>query len=305
MGTPDFAVPALETLANTNEHEVCLVVTQPDRRQGRGGRVCKSDVKICAESYGIPVFQPARIKTPEAVRVLRQQGADIIVVAAYGQILSQEILDLTPCGCINIHGSLLPRYRGAAPIQWAVLNGEKESGLTIMQMDAGLDTGDILLQEAVELGKKETAESLYDKLSCMGGPLLLKALEAIGNGTVKRTPQDNAKSSYAKMLSREMGSIAWSVPAVHIERLVRGLNPWPSAYTHYDGKLMKIWDADVVPGASIGDPGEIMDIGRDYIRVATGEGCLDLKEVQTEGKKRMPVSSFLLGCRMNKGEFFN
>ena len=295
MGTPDFAVPALKALA-ASRHEVTLVVTQPDRQKGRGKAVLESDVKKCAESLGIPVFQPAKVKTDDAVAVLREQHPDAIVVAAYGQILSQEILDLPKFGCINIHGSLLPRWRGAAPIQWSVIDGDERTGITIMQMDRGLDTGDILLQESVEIGKKETAEHLYERLAAMGGPLVLKALDAIEDGTITRTKQDDAKSCYAKMLTKRQGEISWTMPAVRIERLVRGLNSWPSAYTFYRGKMLKIWDADAEPQKEMeAAPGTILGTTKDAIRVQTGDGVLVLKEVQPEGKKRMAVKDFLLG----------
>lgn len=295
MGTPDFAVPALKALA-ASRHEVTLVVTQPDRQKGRGKAVLESDVKKCAESLGIPVFQPAKVKTEDAVAVLREQHPDAIVVAAYGQILSQEILDLPKFGCINIHGSLLPRWRGAAPIQWSVIDGDERTGITIMQMDRGLDTGDILLQESVEIGKKETAEHLYERLAAMGGPLVLKALDAIEDGTITRTKQDDAKSCYAKMLTKRQGEISWTMPAVRIERLVRGLNSWPSAYTFYRGKMLKIWDADAEPQKEMeAAPGAILGTTKDAIRVQTGDGVLVLKEVQPEGKKRMAVKDFLLG----------
>ncbi len=295
MGTPDFAVPALKALA-ASRHEVTLVVTQPDRQKGRGKAILESDVKKCAESLGIPVFQPAKVKTEDAVAVLREQHPDAIVVAAYGQILSQEILDLPKFGCINIHGSLLPRWRGAAPIQWSVIDGDERTGITIMQMDRGLDTGDILLQESVEIGKKETAEHLYERLAAMGGPLVLKALDAIEDGTITRTKQDDAKSCYAKMLTKRQGEISWTMPAVRIERLVRGLNSWPSAYTFYRGKMLKIWDADAEPQKEMeAAPGTILGTTKDAIRVQTGDGVLVLKEVQPEGKKRMAVKDFLLG----------
>lgn len=295
MGTPDFAVPALSALA-ASRHEVTLVVTQPDRQKGRGKALEESDVKAKAKELGIPVFQPAKVKEAAAVEVLREQHPDAIVVAAYGQILSQEILDLPKFGCINIHGSLLPRWRGAAPIQWSVIDGDERTGITIMQMDRGLDTGDILLQESVEIGKKETAEHLYERLAAMGGPLVLKALDAIEDGTITRTKQDDAKSCYAKMLTKRQGEISWTMPAVRIERLVRGLNSWPSAYTFYRGKMLKIWDADAEPQKEMeAAPGTILGTTKDAIRVQTGDGVLVLKEVQPEGKKRMAVKDFLLG----------
>lgn len=338
MGTPDFAVPALEALATSDKHTVSLVVTQPDRQKGRSDKLVKSPVKVCAEAHNIPVFQPLKVKAEEAVARLREEQADICVVAAYGQILSQEILDMPKYGCVNIHGSLLPKYRGAAPIQWAVVDGEEKSGLTIMQMDAGLDTGDMMLQEEVVLDPKETAESLYDKLSALGGPLILKALDEIEAGTITKTPQDDAKSTYAKILKKEMGEIHWEEPAVVIERLVRGMNSWPSAYTAYNGKSLKIWDADVAEaagakaagmaadiagaGKSAGKvaetsadnaeagksagakaaPGTILEVTKDHIVVACGDGALVLNEVQLEGKKRMRVHDLLLGNKIAAGE---
>ncbi|MCH4034422.1 MAG: methionyl-tRNA formyltransferase [Lachnospiraceae bacterium] len=295
MGTPDFAVPALSALA-ASRHEVTLVVTQPDRQKGRGKALEESDVKAKAKELGIPVFQPAKVKEAAAVEVLREQHPDAIVVAAYGQILSQEILDLPRYGCLNIHGSLLPRWRGAAPIQWAVIEGDEETGITIMQMDKGLDTGDILLQERTKIGTKETAEHLYERLAAMGGPLLLKALDEIENGTITRTKQDDARSCYAKMLNKRQGEISWTMPAARIERLVRGLNSWPSAYTYYRGKILKIWDADAEPQKKMeAAPGTILSAAKDAIRVQTGDGVLVLREVQPEGKRRMAVKDFLLG----------
>ncbi len=302
MGTPDFAVPALETLLKS-EHEVSLVVTQPDREKGRGKKILKSPVKECAEQYGIPVFQPEKLRTAEATERLAKEHADVYVVAAYGQILSKEILEQPRFGCINIHGSLLPKYRGAAPIQWAVLDGEKESGITIMQMNEGLDTGDIILQERVALDPKETAESLYEKLAKVGGPLTLTVLQQFEDGTVKRIPQEDEKSNYAKMLRREMGEINWNKSAVEIERWIRGMNSWPSAYSRWNGKQLKIWDADVV--ACAGEkaaPGTVLDVQKTYFDVMTGEGALRVNEVQLEGKKRVPVKDFLLGYKVLPGD---
>lgn len=301
MGTPDFAVPVLEALVGDGQ-QVSLVVTQPDRVKGRGREVAMSPVKQCALAHDIPVFQPLRVKTPEAVERLRQEQPDIIVVAAYGQILSTEILTMPRYGCVNVHASLLPKYRGAAPIQWAVINGEKKSGVTIMQMDAGLDTGDIILQEEVELAPKETGESLYEKLSSMGGPLLLKAMKQIEEGTATREKQSDAVSTYARILKREMGLIRWDSSAVSIERLIRGMNSWPSAFTHFHGKLLKIWDADVLTKKAAGAPGTIIGKDKEAIYVNTGDQILALKEVQLEGKKRMLVKDFLLGCDIKDGD---
>lgn len=317
MGTPDFAVPALKALAESAKHEVSLVVTQPDRPRGRSGKPAPSDVKLCAEQYGIPVFQPEKVREEAAVERLRRENADIFVVAAFGQLLPKTILEMPRFGCINIHGSLLPAYRGAAPVQWAVLDGQKEAGDTIMQMNEGLDTGDILMQESIPLSADETAGSLYDKLSSMGGPLLLKALDAIEAGTVTPVSQGDSGTHYAKMLRKEMGNIDWTKSAEEIGRLVRGLNPWPSAYTHWNGKMLKIWMAETVTQEELSvlgcdekngmdlkeaQPGTVMIVTKDTLMVQTGDGLLALTELQMEGKKRMPVQAFLMGCRMQTGE---
>lgn len=317
MGTPDFAVPALKALAESAKHEVSLVVTQPDRPRGRSGKPAPSDVKLCAEQYGIPVFQPEKVREEASVERLRRENADIFVVAAFGQLLPKTILEMPRFGCINIHGSLLPAYRGAAPVQWAVLDGQKEAGDTIMQMNEGLDTGDILMQESIPLSADETAGSLYDKLSSMGGPLLLKALDAIEAGTVTPVPQGDSGTHYAKMLRKEMGNIDWTKSAEEIGRLVRGLNPWPSAYTHWNGKMLKIWMAEPVTQEELSvlgcdekngmdlkeaQPGTVMIVTKDTLMVQTGDGLLALTELQMEGKKRMPVQAFLMGCRLQTGE---
>lgn len=317
MGTPDFAVPALKALAESAKHEVSLVVTQPDRPRGRSGKPAPSDVKLCAEQYGIPVFQPEKVREEASVERLRRENADIFVVAAFGQLLPKTILEMPRFGCINIHGSLLPAYRGAAPVQWAVLDGQKEAGDTIMQMNEGLDTGDILMQESIPLSADETAGSLYDKLSSMGGPLLLKALDAIEEGNVTPVPQGDSGTHYAKMLRKEMGNIDWTKSAEEIGRLVRGLNPWPSAYTHWNGKMLKIWMAEPVTQEELSalgcdekngmdlkeaQPGTVMIVTKDTLMVQTGDGLLALTELQMEGKKRMPVQAFLMGCRLQTGE---
>ena len=261
-----------------------------------------SAVKSCAVSLGIPVFQPAKVKNEEAVERIRREHPDVIVVAAYGQILSEELLNIPGYGCLNIHGSLLPKYRGAAPVQWAVINGEEKSGLTIMQMDKGLDTGDILLQEETTLQPEETAGSLYDRLSAMGGPLILKALDLLEEGTLTRKPQSAEGSSYAKMLKKEDGLIDFGRPAAEIGRLVRGLNPWPSAYTYYEGKMLKIWSASAKASPRGAAPGKVIAVTKDEIRIACGDGELILHEIQLEGKKRMQVHDFLLGTHVREGE---
>ena len=350
MGTPDFAVPSLRALAGAKKHEVALVVTQPDRPKGRSKSLQPSDVKCCALELGIPVYQPERVRTPDAIARLREENADIIVVAAFGQILPKELLEMPRYGCINLHGSLLPEYRGASPIQQAVIDGKKEAGNTVMQMAEGLDSGDILLQERVTLAEDETAGSLYARLSGMGGPLLLRALDEIEAGTITPVPQDASKATHVKMLRKEMGDLDWAQPAQRLECQVRGFNPWPAAYTHWNGKLLKIWMAKAVPetdctaagGADaarkvsaaeaaagktkavgggdvpfISDPGEdaalserqartlpgtVIEAQGDRLLVQTGDGVLALTEVQLEGKKRLPVRDFLLGCRIRPGD---
>ena len=318
MGTPDLAAEVLDTMMK-NGCEVTLAVTQPDRPKGRGKSVIKTPVHECADQWGIPVFSPVRVKRPEAVERLREEAPDLIVVAAFGQILSKEILDLPRLGCVNVHASLLPAYRGAAPIQWAVINGEEKSGVTIMQMDEGLDTGDILLQEEIPLVADETGESLYNKMAKLGGELLVKALPMIEQGTLTPVRQDDAASCYAPMLKKEMGNIDWTMPAVKIERLVRGLNSWPGAYTFMNGKMLKIWGAEVcgaggcggaasaagepsdVPSAGA-EPGTVVGTDKKKIYVSCGEGVLALTEVQYEGKKRMNTQAFLLGAKVEPGQ---
>ena len=288
MGTPDFAVPTLTALIEGG-HEVVAVVTQPDKPKGRGKAVLMTPVKEKAIEYEIPVYQPVKVRDPEFVELLKTMALDAIVVVAFGQILPKSILDL-------------PKYRGAAPIQWAVIDGEKESGVTTMMMDVGLDTGDMLEQKAIPLDEKETGGSLFDKLSALGGSMILSTLKGLENGTITRTPQGESGTSYAKMLTKEMGHIDWTKDAVSIERLVRGLNPWPSAYTLYAGKTMKIWSAEVTDLPGERTPGKI-HVTKDRLFLETGEGVLDVKELQLEGKKRMDTASFLRGFQMEDGSF--
>lgn len=303
MGTPDFAVGALEEIIKAG-HEVTAVVTQPDKPKGRGKEMQISAVKACALSHGLPVFQPQKIKTPEAVEQLRAYEADIFVVAAFGQILSKEILDMPKYGCVNIHASLLPKYRGAAPIQWAVIDGEEETGVTIQQMNEGVDTGDILSQEVVKLDAKETGASLFDKLAVCGAELIVKTLTEIEKGSITPVKQDDSKSTHAKMLSKDMGKLNFSQEAVVLERKIRGLNSWPSAYTYFKGKTLKIWDADVVDTKTSGECGSVCEVSKDSFCIETAKGCLRINEVQLEGKKRMEVSAFLLGYPIEKGMVF-
>ncbi len=296
MGTPDYAARALEAIINAG-HEVTAAVTQPDRPKGRSGQVQCSPVKECAVKHGITVLQPVKIKTPEAIEELRRYVADIYVVAAFGQILSKEILETPKFGCVNIHASLLPKYRGAAPINQCIIDGENETGVTIMQMDTGIDTGDILTQKKVILEDKETAETLFDKLTQAGAELIVETLPQIEQGVLIPTKQDESGASYVKMMDKAKGKIDWTCDAVSIERLVRGLNPWPSAYTFYQEKTVKIWRSDVVELSTedTQQPGTIVRVSKDFFDVACGKGILRIYELQLEGKKRMDTKSFLLG----------
>ena len=302
MGTPDFAVPALVSLVEAG-HEVAAVVTQPDKPKGRGKAVLMTPVKEKALSYGIPVYQPARVKkNEEFLNVLKEIQPDAIVVAAFGQILPREILELPKYGCVNIHASLLPKYRGAAPIQWAVIDGEKESGITTMMMDVGLDTGDMLEKTVIPLDPKETGGSLFEKLSQAGGKLILSTLDKLEKGTAVRTPQKDEDSTYAKMLTKSLGRIDWSMEAEAIERLIRGLNPWPSAYTSLHGKTLKLWDGDVLKETTDARPGQVVLCDPRRLVVAAGEGLLSIRQLQLEGKKRMDVETFLRGYSVKEGE---
>ena len=300
MGTPDFAVGTLEALVKS-EHEVVAVVTQPDKPKGRGKAMQPTPVKEVALRENIPVLQPKKVREPEVVEELSKLNADVIVVVAFGQIIPKTILELTKYGCINVHGSLLPKYRGAAPIQWAVIDGEKESGITTMQMDEGLDTGDMLLKKVIPLEKEETGGSLFDKLSAAGAELLLATLTALEKGTVTPEKQGESPTAYAKMLTKEMGAIDWNKDAVSIERLIRGLNPWPSAYTHVHGKTLKIWRAEVVAGDETKAPGTVLPGGKGELLVQTGKDALKITELQLEGKKRMDTAAFLRGYTIEEG----
>lgn len=303
MGTPDFSVPALENIAK--RYEVVAAVTQQDRPKGRGHKMQYTPVKEKAIELEIPVYQPKRVKDPEFVDILKTLKPDVIVVIAFGQILSKEILELPKYGCINVHASLLPKYRGAAPIQWAVINGDKKSGVTTMYMAEGLDTGDIIDTSEIVLDEKETGGSLFDKLADLGGRLILNTLDKLETGTATRTRQDDARSTYAGKITKELGKIDFTKSAVEIERLIRGLNPWPSAFTYMDDKMLKIWNADVLEETVEEEPGTITEVNKKFIKVATGEGYLLLKEIQLEGKKRMDVTSFLNGYNFTANKLGN
>ncbi|MBQ4537191.1 MAG: methionyl-tRNA formyltransferase [Lachnospiraceae bacterium] len=312
MGTPDFAVGALEALMEAG-HEITAVVTQPDKAKGRSKELQFPPVKECAVKHGIPVMQPKRIKTPEAIEELKQYPADVYVVAAFGQILSQEILDMPKFGCLNIHASLLPKYRGASPIQHVIIDGEQETGVTIMQMNAGLDTGDMLYKKTVVIEDTDTFETLHDKLMVIGGQAITEALPLLEDGKLTPEKQDDAASCYAPIILKSMGEMDFLKSAAELDRLVRGMNPWPSAYTYYKGKQLKVWRAEPVANgdgksagnsgkACNGKPGEVTAVSKDFIQVACGDGELRIFELQLEGKKRMSTHDFLLGVKVAAGE---
>ena len=306
MGTPDFAVPTLQKMIDMGI-EVTAVVTQPDKAKGRGKKVIYSPVKECALAHDLPVYQPARIrKEPEFIQTLRDMKPDVIVVVAFGQILPKEILDIPRLGCVNVHASLLPKFRGAAPIQWSIIDGEEVTGVTTMLMDAGLDTGDMLLKTEIPMDPKETGGSLHDKLAAVGGELLEKTLIGLEAGTIVPEKQDDSQAGeYARMLDKELGHIDFNQPAVVIERLIRGLNPWPSAYTYIDGKTLKIWEAEVLDRNYGCEYGEVAEVTRNCLIIQTGIGALSVKSVQLQGKKRMDIAAFLNGYTIEKGTRFD
>lgn len=315
MGTPDFSVGTLEALLEAG-HEIVLAVTQPDKPKGRGGKVQFPPVKEAALGHNIPVYQPRRVRERSCVEYLKSFAPDLIVVVAFGQILPKEILDMPKYCCVNVHASLLPKYRGAAPIQWAVINGEKISGVTTMRMDEGLDTGDMIMKTQVELSPGETGGSLFERLSEAGAKLCVETVAAIGQGRAEYTPQDHGLATHTTMIKKQMGEIDFTRPAEELERLIRGLNPWPSAYTVWGDKTLKIWKASVIEdethlteaGCTEGNstsgkeaPGTIVEVDKNRLLVQTGSGLLSLEEVQLEGKKRMDTAAFLRGCPLEKG----
>ncbi|MBO4267601.1 MAG: methionyl-tRNA formyltransferase [Lachnospiraceae bacterium] len=300
MGTPDFAEGVLSAIYESR-HEVVAVVTQPDRPRGRSQTLIASPVKEFAAKRGIPVLQPERIKSPEEIEKLRAIDADIYVVAAFGQILSKEILDIPGYGCINVHASLLPEYRGAAPIQWAIADGKEQTGVTIQQMNEGVDTGDIIASSVVDISSDETGATLFDKLMNEGAVLAVDTLDLMERGEVRRVPQDESKATYAKMIKKEMGCIDFDTSAVRTQRLVRAFDPWPGVYTYLNGKVLKIKKCCVYDGDLSGEPGEVITVSDDAIVIAFAEGALSVTAVQLEGKKQMPVHDFLLGNPVKTG----
>lgn len=303
MGTPDFAVGSLAALSEWGKHEIVGVVTQPDRPKGRGNKMLMTPVKEYALSKGYEVYQPQKVKTPEFVQILRQMQPDLIVVAAFGQFLSQEILSMPQYGCINVHASLLPKYRGAAPIQYAIIKGEIESGVTIMQMDIGMDTGAMLDKVVVPIGENTTMGELHDELKIKGAELLLTVIDKIEAGTVVAVPQNNEEATYATLLDRSMERIDWSKSAQEVHNLIRGFNPAPSTFTSLpNGKNLKIWCSRLTDKTSEAAPGTVVEVGKRSFCVACGSGVVEITEVQPESKKRMPAQVFINGRGVQVGE---
>jgi len=300
MGTPDFAVPSLQSLLDGPE-QVVAVVCQPDRQRGRGKVLSPPPVKVLAEQCGIPVLQPESVRKEPFIGQIRELAPDLLVVVAYGKILPGALLRMPHLGAINVHGSLLPKYRGAAPIQWAVINGEQETGITIMQLDEGMDTGDILLTVPVAIGPLETAGQLFDRLARLGGETLGAALAQIKEGHLTPQPQDHALATNAPMLKKEMGHLDWTLPASRLHCLIRGLDPWPSAYGFIDGKRYRFFNPEIVPVRSSEPPGTICRADQQGLLIATGDDGLLIREIQPEGKKRMAVDACLRGVRIPPG----
>lgn len=303
MGTPDFAVGSLQALCESGKHEIVGVVTQPDRPKGRGKKMLMTPVKEYALEQGLTVYQPQKVKTPEFVQTLRELQPELIVVAAFGQFLSREILELPPHGCINVHASLLPKYRGAAPIQYAIIKGEKESGVTIMQMDIGMDTGAMLEKVVVPIAENTTMGELHDALREQGAALLLKVIDDIAAGTAVAEPQNDAEATYATLLDRSMEHIDWTKSAQEVHNLIRGFNPAPSTFTKLpNGKSLKIWGSRLTEKKSEAAAGTVVEAGKHSFFVACGSGVLEITEVQPESKKRMAAQVFLNGRGVAEGD---
>ena len=306
MGTPEIAATVLKSVL-ASRHEVIAVVTQTDKPKGRGHEMAFPPVKEVAIEAGIPVLQPQRARDEAFIEELRALNPDIILVAAYGKLLPKAILDMPKFGCINVHASLLPKYRGASPIQWAVLNGDEKSGVTIMHMAETMDTGDIIMTEEVVLDADETAGTLHDKLAEIGGPLLVTAMDALETGRAPRIRQNEEEATHVKMLDKTMGNLDFSKSALQLERWIRGLNPWPTAYTKLDGKMCKLWKAEVILANELTKeeknhmPGTIFSVGKDSFDVLTGDGVLRIKELQLEGKRKMTAEEFLRGFKLEAG----
>jgi len=301
MGTPEFAVPSLELLVE-KDWPLIGVVTQPDRPKGRGQHLVASPVKDAAERHGLTVYQPEKVRAPEFLEIFHGLAPDMVVLVAFGQILPKDIIDSPPLGCINVHPSLLPRYRGAAPMNWALIRGETKTGVSIMRMDEGVDSGDILIQEEIDLQQEETYDRLHDRLAVLGAQCLLRALEGLAAGTVQRTPQDHSQATLAPRLKKEDGQIRWEAPARQIAHFVAGLSSVPGAYTFLDGKVLKIYSAEAEETPMCCDPpGTIVGTEPKGLKIAAGGGYVYLKDVQLQSKKRMPITDFLRGFRFVPG----
>lgn len=301
MGTPDFAVGTLEKIVEAG-HEVALVISMPDKKKGRGKKMQATPVKEVALKYGLEVHQPIKVNDEETLDLLDEIKPDVIVVVAYGQILRKHILELPKYGCINVHASLLPKYRGAAPINWAIINGETKSGITTMMMEKGLDTGDMLLMEEVDIKETDNAEDLHDKLRVIGGDLLVKTLFKLEANELKPIKQNHDISSYAPMMDKELGRIEWQKEAYEIDQLIRGTYPWPGAYTHYDGFVLKIIEAERCENCLTGQTGEIIEVNKKAIKVKCKNGCILIKKIQFAGKKAMTIQSYLAGNKIEIGK---
>jgi methionyl-tRNA formyltransferase len=298
MGTPEFACPTLQKLIDRKD-EVIAVITQPDRPKGRGQQTLPPPVKVLAEQHGIPVLQPVKVRVPEVVESIRQLAPDLIVVVAFGQILPKSLLDIPTHGCINVHASLLPRWRGAAPLNWCIINGDTETGVTTMMMDVGLDTGDMLVKKATPIDPEEDTQSLHDRLSVLGADALAETLDLLDAGKLVREKQDDALTCYASMLKKEDGLIDWSKDPRSIKNLVRGMTPWPGTYTYLDGKMLKVYRVKAAEGK--GMPGTVIGTGRPGLEVACNDGSVVIEELQLEGKKRLPAGDFLAGYKIAPG----
>ena len=302
MGTPEFAVPALDMLLKEG-YDVVAVVTQPDKPKGRGNKMAIPPVKEYAIEHGIDVLQPQKVKTEEFTDIIRGINPDLLVTAAYGKILPKSVLDIPKYGCINVHGSLLPKYRGAAPIQWSIIDGEKVTGITTMYTDVGMDTGDMLLKGEIMITEDMTAGELHDRLSVLGAEVLKETLAKLKEGVLQRIPQQDSEASYAAMMTKDTGLVDWTKSPKEIHNLVRGTNPWPGAYTYYNGEKMKIWVTSVVSESENKlKPGTICEVGKDGIIVACGIGKLNIKEVQFESCRKMCVEDYICGHKMDEGE---
>jgi methionyl-tRNA formyltransferase len=300
MGTPQFAVPALKALIEYS-HEVIAVITQPDRPKGRGKKIVPSPVKRAAMAYGLEVVQPEKASAPQFCEIIRAKQPDLLVVVAFGQILKKDLLDIPSWGVLNIHASLLPKYRGAAPIQWAILNNEAKTGLTAMRMDEGLDTGPILLQQEVFMSPDETAGKLHDRLSVLAGDFLVRTLKGLAKNRLRGKPQDQAEATYAPKIDRGMSFITWDKPAEIISARIRAFDPWPGAFTKLRGKDIKLFSSRVLNKDLIGIPGRVAGQEEGGLEVETGKGIIQIRELQVSGKRRLPFKDFLRGFPLDKG----